>query len=568
MSDDDYIIEEPDVPAPRSRPTPARSKAPPKDADEHLPPTTAAKTGAKSKGANPRDGKVKKQKGKAAEHLPGSDAAPSVGFDAEAAVEACNLWWEAGKGDNFIVNIDENWDQWPESSIKKHVKKTMKAKGMFVALNVRKDSDEVVSEMDEVLLHTRTKRRVDEMLPGLAGYHAGKHDLRGGRRVIVQRSPSVITAVKGDWSLIRAFVEGRLKLEGDIDQSQWFYAWCKVAYESLVTGSPGNYTPGHILVMAGSVGGGKSRLQTNIITPLLGGREGDPTPFLTGEDIFNSDLMESEHWAMDELKGASQKTVDRVALSESMKAIAVEEKKRMRLMRTNPVTVYPFIRLTLTMNSATDKMRAFPLLTPDFKDKVLMLQVGQAPLPMPTETPAEKKAFNDAVAAQMPAFCHWLLHEYTIPPELLVDAQGKRQTRFGFAAWQHPELAEALYDDTPHAQLLRMIDDAWLEHKINGPKKLWELGYPHNKSGAKSRGGDWVNEPGVWQGSAEDLEKLLCGEVEGIESSVAKAALKLCRFGDMAHRLSSLKEDKSDRVDNCRTNKSRHWRIGATPVIK
>jgi hypothetical protein len=330
-----------------------------------------------------------------------------------------------------------------------------------------------------------------------------------------------------------------------------------------VTGSPGNYTPGHILTICGSVGCGKSRLQTNILTPLLGGREGDPSPSLTGEDIFNSDLMESEHWAMEELKGASQKTVDRVNLSESLKAAAVEEKKRMRLMRTNPVTVYPFIRVTVTMNSAVDKMRAFPMLTNDFRDKVVMLKAEQRPLPMPTETPAEKKLFNDAVAAQMPAFCWWLLNEFQVPEELKVDENGKRQTRFGFAGWQHPELAEQLFDDTPHAQLLRLIDDANLTHQINGTRKLWDLWYPLNQSGGKLRGGPWTLEKGVWQGSAEDLEKLLCGEMEGIESSVAKAAIKLCKFGEMAHRLSSLKEDRPDRIDNTRTNKARHWRIGA-----
>lgn len=560
MSEDDYITEEPEVPA--SPVVKAKGKpraALPDPAERHVP-----KPGKKDNRSNPRDGKVTKAEGKAAKHVPGADAMPPKVFDAKEVCDELKLWWENDGGDSFIVQRGpELWSKWPVKAIKDLARKLP---GRLISLNVRKDTEERISEMDETLLHARSERCVDQMLPGLAGYRAGVHDLRGGRRVIVRSSPQIIPAVEGDWTLVKALIEGRFQLNEGIDQCDYFYSWCKVGYESLVTGSPGNYTPGHILVLAGPVGSGKSRLATNIITPLFGGREADPTPFLTGEDIFNSDLMEAEHWASDELKGASQKTVDRVKLSEGMKAIVVEEKKRMRLMRTNPVTVYPFIRMSLTMNDAVEKMRAFPMLTNDFRDKVLMLKIAQRGLPMPTDSPAEKKAFNDAVAAQMPAFCWWLMNEYQIPEALKLDAMKVRQTRFGFSGWQHPELAEQLFDDTPHAQLLRLIDDAELTHSVNGSRKLWELWHPLNLAGRKLRGGEWEREANVWQGTAEDLEKLLCGEMDGVSSSVAKAAIKLCKFGEMAHRLSSLREDRPDRVDNHRTNSARHWRIGSPPT--
>lgn len=500
------------------------------------------------------------KKGAPAEFEPG-DAAPSRAFDEGKVCENLKLWWENGGGDNFVVETREGqWARWPMAAIK-NLAKTLP--GRVIAWKAR--DSERLSEMDRVLLHARIHRCVEEVLPGLAGYRAGVQTLTDGRRVIVRTSPNLIEPVAGDWGLIRELVEGRLKIDGGTDQSDFFHAWCRVAYESLAHGEPGSYKPGHALILAGPVGSGKSRLQIQIVTPLLGGRRADPTKFLAGKDEFNADMMASEHQMMEELLTGSQKTTDRVELSEAIKRMIANESKRMRLMRTDPMTVDPFWRFSLSMNNDPDKLRAFPMLTPDFRDKVLMLLVQARPLPMPTETPAEQKVYNDAVKAQLPAYAHWLLNEFEIPDELKRESwSGRENTRFGFAGWQHPELAADLFDDSPAAALLRLIDQAEFEEDgLEGRKglKLWDLVFPLNCSGRKHRGGEWEHQPRVWRGSAEDLERILQGEIDGLRSSVRNSATKVFRHNQASRLLSRLREDRGDRVERDRTKDQRLWLV-------
>jgi hypothetical protein len=163
---------------------------------------------------------------------------------------------------------------------------------------------------------------------------------------------------------------------------------------------------------------------------------------------------------------------------------------------------------------------------------------------------------------ELPGYVWWLLNEFKIPDELLVDENGKRATRFGFRSWQHPSLANELYEDTPAAQLLRLIDACELVHTINGTRKLWELQGPHNNlAGVKKKGGEWVPHDGVWTGTAVDLEKWLTSEMAGWKSSVEKEALKLFKHAAVERVLSRLKEDRVDRVAHERKNFARVWSI-------
>ncbi|MBB5038252.1 hypothetical protein HNQ64_002510 [Prosthecobacter dejongeii] len=519
-----------------------------------------AKKAATKKAANPRDGKAKKgAKDEAATFSPGDAAAPKI-FDVDQVCDELNLWWENDGGDSFVVKTGgELWSRWPVSSIKQLARMLP---GRLIALKTREN--ERLSEMDRVLLHARQARCVEKVLPALAGYRAGVRELSDGRRVVVRMSPKLIEPEKGEWSTVRALIEDRLNLgAGDVDQSVYFHAWCKIAYESLMYGEPGSYKPGHALVLSGPVGCGKSRLQVNIITPLLGGRKADPTAFLMGDDSFNADMMGSEHLMMEELLTSSWSAADRVNLSEAIKRIVANESKRMRLMRTDPLTVDPFWRFTLSMNNDPDKLRAFPMLTPDFRDKVIMLLVAKKPLPMPTRTAAEQKAFNDQVRKELPAYAYWLLNEFEIPTAMLT-VDGQDATRFGFGSFQHTQLSEQLFDESPAAQLLRLIDTAEICHIAGTPKKLWELKHPLNHSGRKPRGRPWENTPWVWEGSAEKLEELLCGHVEGWTSSVARAASRLLGKAGAATMLSRLAEDRIDRIAKRDRAEFRGWAIAAS----
>lgn len=573
--EDDYLVEPP--PPPPSQPHKAtKTRATASQAADEPAPRRGRK---EAKPTNKRLGRIKKGKvGEPAQFEAGGSHG-AKNFDAEALAEELKIWWENDGGDSFIFQIaDELWSRWPASSIVKEIKERLKGR----VWHERRDGEQL-SEMDRLLLYVRKHRCVHRLVHALAGYKSGVHDNAGGR-FIVATSPRIIAPVKGEWGMIREFIEGRLlppspgfqapddehphgKVSGWQNQAVMLYAYLKLGYESLVDGEPGSRVGGHLLVLAGPGDCGKSRIQTNIVTPIFGGRSADPTAFLTNADTFNSDMIEAEHQQMEELQSGSQKTTDRVMLSEAFKRMVATEMKRVRLMRNDPFTVEPFWRPTLSINNDPDKLRAFPMLTPDFRDKVLMLEVAQVPLPMPTDTPAERKAWNDRIKAELPAFVWWLVNEFKIPDELLVDDGGRRATRFGFRYWQHPSLVAELFEDTPAAQLIRLIDACDLEHQVNGVRKLWELAGPHNNlAGRKlrvpnSEGETWVSNDGLWCGTSLDLEKWLTSEMPGWKSSVEKEALKLFKFTAVERILSRLKEDRVDRVAQGRKNHARVWTI-------
>lgn len=571
MDEDDYIIEEPEPPPPAMQPPDiAADDEPAADGDDVA--TPAKKSKKKAAIANPCRGKVTKEKGKAAKHQPGEVAPPaSNAIHPKEYAEAVDLWWENDGGDKFVIRTmsdkgEEKWSKWPLATIRLKIRQCVKDKlGRILATKPRED--ELVGEVDRVLLWVRENRMVEAVMSALAGYKAGLHELSDGRQVIVRMSPRLVEPVQGEWPTIKELIAGRLDLSrdggNDVDQSVYFHAWCKTAYESLMEGEPGSHKPGHIMAIFGPGGCGKSRLQINIITPLLGGRVADPTAFMTGDDTFNSDMMGAEHQCVEELQRPSWGAADRVNLSESMKRIVATESKRMRLMKTDPMTVNPFWRMSITMNNDPDKLRAFPMLTPDFRDKVVLLLAAKRPMPMPTKSVQEQKAFNDKIRAELPAYAWWLLHELEIPEHMLFE-NGEDATRFGFAAYQHPTLAAQLFDDTPGAQLLRLIDQAeFTNQTIVGSRKLWEMKHPHNTSGRKHRGGAWENIPRLWEGTAEKLEELLTGAVPGWESSVGKPASKLLHKAQITTMLSRLREDQSDRVDKRDRAEAKGWAIEA-----
>lgn len=486
---------------------------------------------------------VKAKPGEPAELKEGAAAAPR--FDPEELLKDVPVYWEGEGGDTFWVQDEHGWAKWPKDAFldlcqEKYFVSRKKRDGEFMAQSAR------------LLLWIRTHRRVDGVMWGLAGYRSGLATMPSGERVIIRNSPAPVVPAPGDWSLIRELIEGRLDLRRDgervdvlTDQVIYFHAWHRVVLSSLLYGKPGSWTQRPLLVLAGPHGCGKSRIQVNITNGLLGGRCANPKAFLTGKENFNANMVKAEHMMMEELDNVSQKTIDRLAFSESVKAMVANTGVTLRLMRTDPMTITPFWAVTLSMNNDPDKLRSFPPLTPDFADKVIMLLVRRDTFPLPTTTDAEKEAFNSAIAAQLPAYAHFLLNEFVIPPELLVDAEGNDATRFGCRSWQHPTLAMELYDDMPSAELLAIIDAGQF-----GPTnaKLWQLASESKHLGE------------YWEGSSIDLEKLLLGV--DLTSSVAREAKRIFQHHKLERLLSRLREDRPLRVDYHRTARARFWRIG------
>ena len=480
----------------------------------------------------------------------GNGRAVGPDFDPEPIVEKLGLWWKSGTGNSFVLgSADKGWAIWPEQRVTDMMRKEY-------AIAVRPREDEFLSEAKEVYLHACRNRCLDEIFPALPGYRSGVYSLESGERVLVKTSPRIIEPEEGEWETIEKLIRGQLdrsKEENDIDQTPYFLSWCKVALEALRGGEPGQWRQGHAMIIAGPAGGGKSRLQENLITPLLGGREANPKQFLFGQDDFNGDVFSAEHLSLAEVP-SSQKSVDRVELAETIKQIVANSAQRMRLMRVEPWTVHPYWRLTITLNDDPDKLRSLPLVTQDFADKVLIFHSRKAELPMPTRNEEERRAFREQIKAELPAFAHFLLHKYEIPEELLTYPKGGDATRFGFREFHHPIIKDGLFEDTPAAELLQLIDMAEL-YDSTQRVRLWDL--ESGPAGAEGKG---------WHGRAQDLEKLLTGQAEGWDSTVDVMAKSLFRHNKCSTLLARLNATEGigggQRLMKANTRHWKGWLIG------
>jgi hypothetical protein len=494
---------------------------------------------------------VKPQKGEAATFEAGS-ATPPAEFDTEKIASDLHLFWEDGDGQTFVIgqnprmvaggdgelvaSTPQVWSRWPERKVVNALR--------LKWVRVKAREGEILSEAERVLLHVMKERRLGLVITSLAGYPAGIHEM-GGERCLVRTSPRLVEPKEGDWSVVQQLLESKLDLSRNggsgPNQTEYFHGWMRTALEGLYLGGPGNFRPGQCLVFAGPRDSGKSRIQHQVITGLLGGRSADPGPYLFGRTDFNGEMFAAEHLMMED-PASSTKTVERVYFGEMLKQLVVNDTQRLHRKREDALVVSPFFRVTISINDDPDKMRVLPLLTPDMKDKVMLFMVSTAPLPMPTSTLAERSDFRRVVAEQLPAYAWWLLNEFEV---------AHPSVRFGVAEYHHPSLAMELFDDTPPAEFLQIIDAA--EFRATGEVsseayKLWDLRSEAEKIGEE------------WEGAAMDLERLLLGE-DGWVSSVAREMKKLVMHNKVDRMLSRLKEDQPTRVAPHRTKIQRRWII-------
>lgn len=534
-----------------------------------------AKPSKKKGEGNPRRGRaVKGGEDEAAVVVPGGSAAGPVAFDPAEVAEEMGMFWPSGK-DSFILRQRDG--RWAVYGLQATVDRMRALPGRMLAIKAR--DGEMLSEVKQVMDWVRGHRCLEAVLPALPGYKSGVHELADGERVLVKMEPRWIEPKAGEWPLVRGLIEGRLNLAmtgevraGGIDQTPWFYSWCKIALEARMRGEPGHWRAGHAMILTGPGGCGKNRLQEQIITPLLGGRFADPAKFLFEGDEFNGDVFKAEHLMLSEVPLPSQRTVDRTALAEKIKQVVANPSQRMRLMREEPATVCPFWRLTISVNDDPDKLRSLPLITSDFGDKVLIFHCQAAEIPgLVGNSPEEQRAWREAIAAELPAFFDWLLNVWEVPEGLTKYDNGKDATRFGFREFHHPVIKGELFDDTPHAQLLSMINAAEFAGRVprtfEGEEhddelwerqdrlKLWDL--PCKGKWEAVRKGSAVLP--VWFDGAEELQRVLTGET-GFTCTVETMAKKLFQHNKLTSLLSRLANDVDVGALQVVQDKTRHWR--------
>ncbi len=440
--------------------------------------------------------------------------APS-GNDLEGLADGFGLYWLDGSEKFFRRSADGL--RFFEVGIA-DIRRKLKVLGMAS----KPAEGETCSVIDRLLVHVQDHRAVD-WAGGVAGFRAGVYPMQG-KRVLVKDSPEIPSPAAGEWPIIRALIEGRLDVpDFGARQLATFYGWCKCGYESLLSGE---HRPGQALVLCGPSDCGKSRIQNQLITPLLGGRQSDPAPFLIGRTDFNSELISAEHHQIEDMPSAIDMR-SREFFGEMIKASVIGDIQRSHKKGRDAITLSPFRRLSMSMNDNPERMKVLPPISSDLRDKIVLLKAQSSPLPMPLETGEDWRHFREAIKRELPAFCHFLT-QYQVPEDL-------RSRRFEVRYFHHPEILSALMENEPDQMLALLID-----------QRLFE-----------------ADERSGWRGTALELQQLLTDD----ESKCAAEARKLFSYSTACGvYLARLADKHPERYINDRSAKKREWIIRAPGV--
>lgn len=229
------------------------------------------------------------------------------------------------------------------------------------------------------------------------------------------------------------------------DQRLYILGWLKVAVESLRAGTG---RPGQGLAMAGPRNCGKSLFQ-NLITEILGGRAAKPYRYMSGQTPFNADLFAAEHLMIEDECGSTDLRPRR-EFGARIKDFTVNEVQSCHAKNRQALSLRPFWRLSISLNDEPENLMILPPMDESLNDKLTLLKVHRAQMPMPTDTNEARAAFWDALMAELPAFIGYLLH-WKIPEPL-------RCPRFGVTTFHHPDILCAIDGISPESRLLSLID--------------------------------------------------------------------------------------------------------------
>ena len=426
---------------------------------------------------------------------------PTPDFDA---------YYDTGRRLYLVLNAGKRWLHLSEEQFKKRLRQA--------GFRARPIDGELIAPADQVTLRLQDHRDVNYAAP-LAGRASGFYE-DNGARYLVTDSPRFIAPVRGEWPVLRAVLENLfVRNEPTHGERQWhtFMVWTKGTVEALRAGMA---KEAQALAMAGPPTSGKSLLQ-RLMTHLLGGRECKPFLFMAGKTPFNAEMFEAEHLTLED-EHMSRRLPDRLALGAAIKAIVANETHHCHRKNCTGITLRPFWRLTITLNDEPEALLVLPPLDEHLADKILLLRASRFPLPMPTVTKDEKREFWRRLMGELPAFLHFLLHEYE-PPDGFQDA------RYVVAGWHHPELAESLHGLSPAAALLGLIDYL----------------------------APWGEAAKEWEGTAEELRVLLLQN-----NGTATDARRLLEWPQACgNYLATLAKKNPSRVQPHRTNTARLWII-------
>ena len=298
---------------------------------------------------------------------------------------------------------------------------------------------ESISEVDRCLLNVQTERYVSYAAP-LSGHRAGPIKVDGSW-MLVTKSPNPVQPVAGDWPVLRQLLQNMF---GD-EQLPYLYGWMKSAMDSFLNQ---RWAQAQALAMAGPPNAGKTLLVT-LLKEMFGGSIAYPYQYMTGATTFNSELLKAELLVVDD-EAESIDTNSRRTFAASIKQFTVVKDQHCHGKHKDALNLQPIWRIVILLNNNERRLQVLPRMEDDVADKIMLLNVTQMPMPMPTDTHLQKSQFMATLIGELPAFVDFL-NQYAIPADLV-------DSRYGIKTYHHAELLQCLEETSPEQRLLELID--------------------------------------------------------------------------------------------------------------
>jgi hypothetical protein len=284
--------------------------------------------------------------------------------------------------------------------------------------------------------------RAADWVGGLAGHHRGLMTHQG-RSFLIITEPDIPASAKGDCPLHLSVIEQAFP---DQDARTVFLAWLAHGVQAI---RKHTHQPAPMLVMAGKAGAGKSLL-AHISKQAMGGRTANPMTAWTGKLPWNDNLLEAELLLIDDSVSSTDPRARKAFGSHFKEAIYAGDVS-INTRRKSSIELRPVWRVMVCCNETPENLSVIPPLEDGIEDKIILLKISHIKTPMPACSTEEKAAFRKALAAELPAFLHYLA-SVTVPDHL-ADANA----RSGVTAWKDPELLEAITEISPEKRLENLL---------------------------------------------------------------------------------------------------------------
>ncbi|WP_035608064.1 primase-helicase family protein [Haloferula sp. BvORR071] len=305
--------------------------------------------------------------------------------------------------------------------------------------------DELKAAVTDAIIQIQNQHSMDSVLSA-AGFSCGLHQSPSGDRVLIPSEASAPDASPGNYGNLHAFI---VRLLGD-EQATHLYGVLSVfarhmrsirADQNMVWARQ----PLPAVAFAGPKGCGKTLLLA-LVARMFGQRTANPYRYFKGETRFNSELISAEVLVIDdEMAAKDHKTRDSIA--QSIKQWMFSNEVRVEKKYCNPVMMPVHSLLMFALNDGN--LLCLPTLDESMGDKISLLKVQKVDGTFPVD-PEAKDEMIDLLFSEVPHLLHYLLEEHQIK-------ESERNHRTRIAAYQHPELLEALNDLSPETELMEIL---------------------------------------------------------------------------------------------------------------